>query len=80
MKTRLVSISFLFALAFVAITGINAKVATELNLTVESDPELKIEGWMVQEDYWTASSVRVTPEVEEDLELEQWMIDDCYWK
>ncbi len=55
-------------------------MATELNLTVESDPELKIEEWMVQEDYWTASSVRVTQEVEEVLELEQWMIDDCYWK
>lgn len=80
MKTRLKSISFLLVLAFVALTGVNAKVVSELSLTVESDPELEIERWMVQDDYWMPNSVEVTPEVDEVLELEQWMIDDCYWK
>ena len=80
MKTRLKSISFLLALAFIAFTGINAKVKTELSLTVESEPALEIEKWMVQDDYWMANSVVVTPEVDEVLELEPWMTDDCYWR
>ena len=80
MKTRLKSISFLLVLAFFTLTGINAKEAIELSLAVETDPELEIEKWMVQDDHWMPNSVEVTPEVDEVLELEQWMTDDCYWK
>ena len=78
---QLKGISFLLALAFVAMTGINAKVASELNLAVEADPELEIEAWMAEDDYWTSKTViDLTPAVEETLKLEEWMVDDCYWK
>ena len=79
MKTRLTSISFLLILAFVVVTGINARMPVEYSLTVDRDPDLEIEAWMVQDDHWKPTSIEVIPETDETLELEQWMIDDHYF-
>ncbi len=80
MKTRISKISLLLAISFIAVTGINAKVASELSLTNAADPELKIEAWMVEDDYWSSSANIVAPDADEALEIEQWMINDCYWR
>ena len=77
---RIKSISFLLVLAFVAATGINAKVETELNLAIEPDPVLNIEAWMSQDDYWTSNAVANTQEVDGELDIEEWMFDNRYWK
>lgn len=79
MKTRLIRLAFLFAIAAIALTGIQAKSSSKLFIQ-ELEPELEIESWMTADMYWSNCIQLTEQEAEPGLELEAWMVDEGYWR
>ncbi|MFW5832004.1 MAG: hypothetical protein ACOCVA_07110 [Prolixibacteraceae bacterium] len=46
-----------------------------------AEPELEVESWMVNENYWNATgkTVQLFEDSDAKLEIESWMTDDNYW-
>ncbi len=84
MKTR---ISQLVVVAFFAFTGLGNVSAKETRANVsslenEKEPQLQVEDWMINANYWNESETAFYAEqvAEGSLELESWMTDENTWK
>jgi len=80
MRIQIKRIAPILVLAIAGVVSSYATNALTLRLDMETDPELELEAWMVQDKYWTNQLEAAPDETEEELVIEPWMIDDCYWK
>jgi hypothetical protein len=77
MKTKFGKL--VLVIAVVVLTGVQAKSSGLLS-SVEVEPELEIESWMVDAAFWNDGLIDLTPATEKSLSIEKWMYDDVYWK
>lgn len=78
MKSRISKTMLILAITTVALTGIHARSSTSLVKT-EIEPEMEIEGWMMDEYFWNNGFFDFAPATDKELAIEAWMYDDAYW-
>jgi len=86
MKQTIILLAGILVLGLSALVTVSATIEKSTSygafFVQEQDPNLEIEDWMINKDYWSENSNELTTiavESETELEIEPWMVEESIW-